>query len=47
MRGLVLDFSQSEVSALALLLASDDARFICGADHQLDGGISGRLHDPV
>jgi len=37
----------SEVAALALFLASDEAHFISGADYRLDGGMSGRLHDPV
>lgn len=37
----------SEVASLALFLASDEARFITGADYRLDGGMSGRLHDPV
>jgi|APFre7841882724_1041349.scaffolds.fasta_scaffold01668_7 NAD(P)-dependent dehydrogenase (short-subunit alcohol dehydrogenase family) len=36
-----------EVATLALFLASDDARFINGAEIGLDGGIRARLHDPV
>lgn len=37
----------AEVAALALFLASEAARFITGAEFPLDGGIGGRLHDPV
>jgi NAD(P)-dependent dehydrogenase (short-subunit alcohol dehydrogenase family) len=36
-----------EVAELALFLASDKARFISGVDYRIDGGISGRLHDPI
>ncbi|CAG4884362.1 putative Protein FixR [Georgfuchsia toluolica] len=36
-----------EVAALALFLASDDAKFINGAEFGLDGGMRARLHDPV
>lgn len=36
-----------EVAKAALFLASPDAAFITGACMQLDGGIGGRLHDPV
>lgn len=37
----------SEISALALFLASEAAGFINGAEIGIDGGIRGRLHDPV
>jgi NAD(P)-dependent dehydrogenase (short-subunit alcohol dehydrogenase family) len=37
----------SEVATVALYLASPGAGFITGATWQIDGGISGRLHDPV
>lgn len=37
----------SEVAALAVFLASDDAKFVSGAAWQVDGGIGARLHDPV
>lgn len=36
-----------EVVELALFLASDNARFMTGAEIALDGGIRARLHDPV
>lgn len=36
-----------EIAKLALYLNSGDARFITGADIPIDGGIGGRLHDPV
>jgi NAD(P)-dependent dehydrogenase (short-subunit alcohol dehydrogenase family) len=36
-----------EIARLALFLCSEDARFITGADIPIDGGIGGRLHDPV
>lgn len=36
----------AEVAALALSLASGELRFLHGACVALDGGISGRLHDP-
>jgi NAD(P)-dependent dehydrogenase (short-subunit alcohol dehydrogenase family) len=36
-----------EVAKTALFLASEDAAFITGAAIQIDGGIAGRLHDPV
>lgn len=36
-----------EVAEACLFLTSDKARFITGALWQIDGGISGRLHDPV
>jgi NAD(P)-dependent dehydrogenase (short-subunit alcohol dehydrogenase family) len=37
----------AEVAALALFLVSEAAGFITGAEFALDGGIKGRLHDPV
>jgi NAD(P)-dependent dehydrogenase (short-subunit alcohol dehydrogenase family) len=36
-----------EVSKTAIFLASPDAAFITGACLHIDGGIGGRLHDPV
>lgn len=36
-----------EVAKTALFLASEDAAFITGAALQIDGGIAGRLNDPV
>ncbi|HEY8899174.1 MAG TPA: SDR family oxidoreductase [Chthoniobacterales bacterium] len=36
-----------EVAKTALFLASSDAAFITGACLHIDGGIGGRLHDPV
>lgn len=36
-----------EVAKTAIFLASEDAAFISGAVLQIDGGIGGRLHDPV
>jgi NAD(P)-dependent dehydrogenase (short-subunit alcohol dehydrogenase family) len=36
-----------EVAKTALFLASPDAAFITGACFHIDGGIGGRLHDPV
>jgi NAD(P)-dependent dehydrogenase (short-subunit alcohol dehydrogenase family) len=36
-----------EVAKTALFLASPDAAFISGATLNIDGGIGGRLHDPV
>jgi NAD(P)-dependent dehydrogenase (short-subunit alcohol dehydrogenase family) len=36
-----------EIAKLALFLCSNDARFITGVDIAVDGGIGGRLHDPV
>lgn len=36
-----------EVAKTALFLASPDAAFISGASLHIDGGIGGRLHDPV
>lgn len=36
-----------EIARLALFLCSEHARFITGADLPIDGGIGGRLHDPV
>ncbi len=39
--------SPSEVAALAVSLASGEVRFLHGACIGMDGGISGRLHDPV
>lgn len=36
-----------EVAKTALFLASPDAAFITGASLHIDGGIGGRLHDPV
>jgi NAD(P)-dependent dehydrogenase (short-subunit alcohol dehydrogenase family) len=37
----------SEVAALAVFLASDQAKFMNGGVYELDGGISSRLHDPA
>lgn len=39
--------SPQEVAALAVSIAGGDLRFLHGACINLDGGISGRLHDPV
>lgn len=36
-----------EVAQVALFLASPQASFITGASILVDGGISGRLHDPL
>lgn len=36
-----------EVAKTAIFLASEDAAFITGACLHIDGGIAGRLHDPV
>jgi NAD(P)-dependent dehydrogenase (short-subunit alcohol dehydrogenase family) len=36
-----------EVAKTAIFLASEDAAFITGACIHIDGGIGGRLHDPV
>ncbi len=36
-----------EIARLALFLCSENARFITGAEIAVDGGIGGRLHDPV
>ncbi len=36
-----------EVAKTAIFLASEDAAFITGACLQIDGGIGGRLNDPV
>jgi NAD(P)-dependent dehydrogenase (short-subunit alcohol dehydrogenase family) len=36
-----------EVAKTAIYLASDDASFITGSVLHIDGGIGGRLHDPV
>lgn len=36
-----------EVAKTAIFLASEDAAFITGAVLHIDGGIGGRLHDPV
>jgi NAD(P)-dependent dehydrogenase (short-subunit alcohol dehydrogenase family) len=36
-----------EVAKTALFLASPDAAFITGTCLNIDGGIGGRLHDPV
>ncbi len=36
-----------EIARLALFLCSESARFITGAEIPIDGGIGGRLHDPV
>jgi NAD(P)-dependent dehydrogenase (short-subunit alcohol dehydrogenase family) len=36
-----------EVAKTAIFLASEDAAFITGACLHIDGGIGGRLHDPV
>lgn len=38
--------SPDEVAALAVSIANGDLRFLHGACVGLDGGISGRLHDP-
>lgn len=37
----------SEVARVALFLASKEASFITGSALHVDGGIAGRLHDPV
>lgn len=37
----------AEIAALAVFLASDDAKFITGADFAIDGGIGARLSDPT
>lgn len=37
----------AEVAQAALFLASDQAGFISGTVLELDGGIGGRLHDPI
>jgi len=37
----------AEVAALALWLADDSPAFLTGACVSMDGGISGRLHDPA
>ena len=37
----------NEIADLALFLVSEQARFITGSEISIDGGISGRLHDPV
>lgn len=37
----------AEVACLARFLASDEARFMTGECVGIDGGIAGRLHDPV
>jgi NAD(P)-dependent dehydrogenase (short-subunit alcohol dehydrogenase family) len=37
----------AEVAALAVFLASDNAKFINGGIYELDGGMSARLHDPA
>lgn len=39
--------SPEEVAALALSIASGDMQFMHGACISLDGGISGRLYDPI
>ena len=36
-----------EIAAVAVFLASEQASFITGAALSVDGGIGGRLHDPV
>jgi NAD(P)-dependent dehydrogenase (short-subunit alcohol dehydrogenase family) len=36
-----------EIAAVAVFLASEEASFITGAALSVDGGIGGRLHDPV
>jgi len=36
-----------EVAKTAIFLASEDAAFITGACLHIDGGIGGRLHDPI
>lgn len=38
--------SPAEIAALALAITSGDLRFLHGACIGIDGGISGRLHDP-
>ena len=37
----------NEVAELSLFLSSDKARFINGANFEIDGGISSRLYDPA
>lgn len=37
----------AEVAALALAIADGELRFLHGACVAMDGGISGRLHDPA
>jgi NAD(P)-dependent dehydrogenase (short-subunit alcohol dehydrogenase family) len=37
----------AEVAAAAVWLASDEASFVTGAEIAVDGGVSGRLHDPL
>lgn len=37
----------SEVAELSLFLSSDKAKFINGANFEIDGGISSRLYDPA
>lgn len=37
----------SEIAKLALFLCTPEADFITGSDIPVDGGISGRLHDPI
>jgi NAD(P)-dependent dehydrogenase (short-subunit alcohol dehydrogenase family) len=36
-----------EVAELSLFLSSDKAKFINGANFEIDGGISSRLYDPA
>jgi NAD(P)-dependent dehydrogenase (short-subunit alcohol dehydrogenase family) len=37
----------NEVAELSLFLSSDKAKFINGANFEIDGGISSRLYDPA
>ena len=37
----------NEVAELCFFLSSEKAKFINGANFEIDGGIGSRLHDPV